>query len=90
MPLSPGSRVVYYCRYSKGDEAEKELSIEAQVNECAKYARKHGLVHVGTYADRDISGKREDRDAFQEMIAAAKESPKPFDGILVWTLYPIS
>lgn len=60
-------RAVIYARYSPGPN-QTEQSIEGQVRECTKYAEQHGLRIVGTYVDRKISGKTDNRREFQRMI----------------------
>lgn len=60
-------RAVIYARYSPGPN-QTEQSIEGQVRECTKYAEQHDLRIVGTYVDRKISGKTDNRREFQRMI----------------------
>ena len=60
-------RAVIYARYSPGPN-QTEQSIEGQVRECTKYAELHDLRIVGTYVDRKISGKTDNRREFQRMI----------------------
>ena len=60
-------RAVIYARYSPGPN-QTEQSIEGQVRECTKYAERHDLRIVGTYVDRKISGKTDNRREFQRMI----------------------
>ena len=60
-------RAVIYARYSPGPN-QTEQSIEGQVRECTKYAELHDLRIVGTYIDRKISGKTDNRREFQRMI----------------------
>ncbi len=58
---------VIYARYSAGPR-QTEQSIEGQLRECNKYAEKHDLRIVGTYIDRKISGRTDNRHEFQRMI----------------------
>lgn len=60
-------QAVIYARYSPGPN-QTEQSIEGQVRECTKYAELHDLRIVGTYIDRKISGKTDNRREFQRMI----------------------
>lgn len=74
-----------YIRVSSDDQLE--YSPDSQLKLIREYAQKNGYVidedHI--YADDGISAKTaKKRDAFNEMIAAAKTDPKPFDVILVW------
>ena len=74
------SKAVIYARFSSSKQREE--SIEGQVRVCTEYADRHGLVVVDTYIDREISGKTDDRPAFQQMIADAKV--RKFDTLLVY------
>lgn len=60
-------RAVIYARYSPGPN-QTEQSIEGQIRECTKYAEQHELRIVGTYIDRKISGRTDNRREFQRMI----------------------
>lgn len=60
-------RAVIYARYSPGPN-QTEQSIEGQIRECTKYAELHDLRIVGTYIDRKVSGKTDNRRDFQRMI----------------------
>lgn len=69
-------------------DKQEELSPASQLKELKKYAAANGYILLPEYTfieDEGVSGKRADkRPAFQNMIATAKLSPKPFDAILVW------
>lgn len=75
-----------YIRVSTHGKQE-ELSPDAQKRLIKDYARKNNIYlpaeHI--YLESGISGKSaRKRPKFQQMIAAAKENPRPFDVILVW------
>jgi DNA invertase Pin-like site-specific DNA recombinase len=75
-------RGVIYARYSS--ENQTENSIEGQLRECKSFAESKGIAVVGTYIDRALSAKTDDRPDFQRMI---KDSAKQiFDVIIVWKL----
>lgn len=75
-------RGVIYARYSSSNQREE--SIEGQIWENTAYANKHGIEIVGTYIDRALSGKTDNRPEFKRMI---KDSPKKgFDVVVVWKL----
>ncbi len=76
--------VAIYCRVSTQNQAEDELSIPGQVEECRKYANERGWTVVKVYPDAGISGRTDERPGLQEMYLHAKEKPRPFDIILVW------
>ena len=80
--MSERRRVVIYARYSSGNQREE--SIEGQLRECQDFIRDKGLVLVGTYIDRALSARTDDRPDFQRMIADS--SKKGFDVVLVWKL----
>ena len=74
-----------YIRVSTDDQLE--YSPDSQMERINQYAAAHDIridrQHI--YIDEGISGRNtKKRDAFQEMIACAKQSPRPFDVILVW------
>ena len=79
-------RVAIYARVSSTRQAEKELSIPAQLKALRKYALGQEWNIVAEYLDEAQSARTADRPAFQEMIDAARSRNKPFDAILVWKL----
>ena len=79
-------RIVIYARVSSEQQAEKDLSIPAQIKELRKYALDRAWDVVDVYVDEAESARTANRPAFKEMIAAAKRKEKPFDAILVWKL----
>ena len=73
---------VIYARYSSDNQREE--SIEGQLRECKDYAERNGITILGTYIDRALSAKTDNRPEFQKMI---KDSAKGlFDVVLVWKL----
>lgn len=75
-------RGVIYARYSSSNQREE--SIEGQIRENTACANKHGIEIVGTYIDRAVSAKTDNRPEFQRMI---KDSAKKnFDVVIVWKL----
>ncbi len=75
-------KAVIYARYSS--DSQREESIDGQIRECKEYATKHGIDIVGTYIDRALSAKTDNRPEFQRMI---KDSAKGFfDAVIVWKL----
>jgi site-specific DNA recombinase len=77
-------RAVIYARVSTEAQAEEEVPLTAQVNECEEYIRAHGWDLVEVIRDGGISGRTDERPGFQRMIAMAKEKPRPFDVIVAW------
>lgn len=76
-----GQRLVAYYRYS-GGSGQTEQSIEGQRRDCEAWARAHGLIIAHEYIDRHISGKTDNRAAFQQMM---QDSDKhAFDLLICW------
>lgn len=72
-----------YARFSSTNQREE--SIEGQLRECNDFAKKHGYVVTGEYADRAISGKGvENRTAFRSMVKDAERGL--FDVLIVYKL----
>lgn len=79
----PGQlRAVIYARYSCS--AQNEQSIEGQLEDCHAYAERCGLLVVGQYVDRALTGRSDDRPSFQSMIEDAKKGQ--FERVIVWKL----
>lgn len=75
-------KAVIYARYSSDNQREE--SIEGQLRECKEYAEKNSITILGSYIDRALSAKTDNRPEFQRMI---KDSTKNlFDAIIVWKL----
>lgn len=73
-------RAVIYARYSSSHQREE--SIEGQVRICTEYAGKKDLTIVGTYIDRAISGKTDNRPDFQRLMKDSRK--KLFDAVIVY------
>ena len=76
-------RVAAYARVSSKEQAEKELSIPAQLKAIRKYCQDKNYKLVEEYIDEGKSAKTADRPAFQKMIAIAKKQNRHFDAIIV-------
>ncbi len=74
-------RLVAYYRYS-GGSGQTEQSIEGQRRDCEAYARLHNMTIQKEYVDRHISGKTDDRAAFQQMITDSDKGA--FDMVICW------
>ena len=75
-------KAIIYARYSCDNQLEE--SIEGQLRECKAFAERKEFTLVGTYIDRAVSAKTDNRPEFQKMI---KDSAKGlFDVIIVWKL----
>ena len=79
-PKGETKKGVIYARYSS--HAQKDASIEQQVEECLKFAKDEGITIVETYADRAISGKTDRRPNFQKMMKDAEKGG--FGYVVAW------
>ncbi len=71
---------VVYARFSSHRQGEQ--SIEGQVAEAERFAQNHGLTIIHTYADRAQTGRNDNREQFQLMLADAAKHK--FDALIVW------
>ena len=75
-------KAVIYARYSSDNQREE--SIEGQIRECMEFAERNDITVFGTYIDRALSAKTDNRPDFQRMIKDSYR--KLFDTVLVWKL----
>lgn len=75
-------KAVIYARYSS--DRQTEQSIEGQLRECYAFAKANDIAVVNTYIDRAISGKTDNRPAFQKMIEDSAK--RLFDAVIVYRL----
>ena len=73
---------VIYARYSSDNQREE--SIEGQIRECKAYAVHNDITIIGTYIDRAMSAKTDNRPDFQRMVKDSAQGR--FDFIIVWKL----
>lgn len=78
--LASSESGVIYARYSS--HAQKDASIEQQVNEAQAYAAELGIPIHEVYADRAISGKTDRRPNFQRMMKDAEKGK--FRYVIAW------
>lgn len=62
---------VIYARYSS--HAQRDVSIEQQVEECREYAQQNNYTITEVYADRHTSGRSDRRPEFQRMMREAEK-----------------
>jgi len=81
-------RVALYARYSS--EGQREASIEDQFRNCERYANREKWRIVERYADKAISGTKDekDREGFAALMTSAKA--KRFDVLLIDDLSRLS
>ena len=84
MEKQPSRLGACYIRVSTEEQAE--YSPDSQLREIKEFAARNNilLLNEHIYIDTGISGRKENRPAFQQMIAAAKTKPRPFDVVLVY------
>lgn len=75
-------KAVIYARYSCDNQREE--SIEGQLRECKEFAERKGMTLIGTYIDRAMSAKTDNRPEFQKMIGDSSKGL--FDAVIVWKL----
>jgi site-specific DNA recombinase len=63
---------VIYVRDSTDEQAQRGLSIPAQIEHCQKYAKDHGLTVARVFQDEGESATSANRPEFLEMIAYCK------------------
>ncbi len=73
---------VVYARYSSHRQGEQ--SIEGQLAAAYKYARENGYKIIHEYIDRAMTGRNDNREAFQEMLKDCAK--KQFSTIIVWKI----
>jgi DNA invertase Pin-like site-specific DNA recombinase len=77
-------RVALYVRVSSDQQAQKDLSIPAQLKLLRRYAKRGKHVIIREWVEPGETATTADRPAFQELIALAKTKPAPFDALLIW------
>jgi DNA invertase Pin-like site-specific DNA recombinase len=78
--LPEGSRVVIYGRHSPGESQ----SIDSQAHAMRRWVEERGWPVAREFYDEGIEGSRDDRLAFQEMLAFLHQTPRPVEGIVTW------
>lgn len=71
---------VVYARYSSHNQGEQ--SIEGQLSAAKAYADAKGYMIVHEYIDRAMTGRNDNRDAFQQMLSDCAKGQ--FSVIIVW------
>ena len=80
MAKTKDTRAVIYARYSS--HAQRDASIEQQVEACTAYARAGDFRVVDIYADRAVSGRTDRRADFQRMMRDAEDHK--FRYVIAW------
>ena len=61
------AKAVIYARFSS--DKQREESIDGQIRECTDFAKSQNLEIVGTYIDRALSARSDNRPDFLRMIS---------------------
>lgn len=77
------TKAVAYARVSSKEQAEKELSIPAQLEAIRNYCKQKDITLIHEYIDAGKSAKTDERPEFQNMIATAKSPKRNFNAIIV-------
>lgn len=73
-----------YARCSTGRQAQRDLSIPAQVEACERYCQQLGLEVRAVYRDAGLTGLSADRAALNAMLAAIRA--REVTHVVVWDL----
>jgi len=73
---------VVYARYSS--HAQSETSIEGQLEAAHRYADAHGMTIINEYCDRAMTGRNDQRPAFQQMLKDAHK--RTFGVVITWKI----
>lgn len=76
-------KVAVYVRVSSDRQAEKELSIPAQLKSIQQHCQNKGWFITQEFVEKGKSAKTDARSEFQRMIAMAKRTSKNFEAIVV-------
>lgn len=77
-------RVVLYARVSTLEQAEKDLSLPAQLSAMREDAKRRGFEVEKEYIEPGASGTDDHRKVFQQMIAEVSSATSDVSHILVW------
>ena len=75
-------KAAIYARVSS-EKQDVDISILTQVNRAKAYIKDKGYVLAKIYKDEAITGTVDDRGEFLDMIADARQKPRPFEFIVV-------
>lgn len=73
---------VIYARFSSHRQGEQ--SVEGQLAAAKAYAAKKGYTIIHEYIDRAVSGRSDDREAFQQMLSDTAK--RQFSVIILWKI----
>jgi len=82
--MADAMNIVLYTRVSSDRQADKGLSISAQLRHVKSHAAERGYVVLKVFTDEGISGTTDRRPGFQEMMRFCKLNHERVDAVLVW------
>ena len=74
---------VLYARVSTDKQAEKDLSIPAQLQAMRDYARQHGWIVVEEFLEPGASAKTTERPALQQLLSKVRNRDSDIGVVLV-------
>jgi len=77
------ANAVVYLRVSTGKQAEKDLPIQSQLQQCQEKAKSLGAEVVKIFSDEGVSGRTDARPQFQEALAYCETFP--VDYFITWS-----
>jgi DNA invertase Pin-like site-specific DNA recombinase len=75
---------VLYARVSTTEQAERDLSLPAQLSAMRAFTKQRGLTIVDEYVEPGASGTDDHRKVFQKMIAAVSNATSDVSTVLVY------
>ena len=79
-------RAILYARVSSQRQADKDLSIPSQFAQMRQYCADNNWRIIEEIADEAESGRYIHRQGIQKIMSQARQTPPPFDALLVWKL----
>ena len=79
-------KCVLYARVSTGAQADRQLSIPAQLAAMRQYANQQGWTILEEFLDAGISGRSTERPELRRLLARCRSSTDKVDGVLVHKL----
>ncbi|HYQ41912.1 MAG TPA: recombinase family protein [Polyangiaceae bacterium] len=76
-------KAVGYARVSTPEQAERDLSLPAQMASIRRYAQEHGLVLVGEFVERGITATDDNRPEFRRMLQQVLQPNSEIGTIIV-------
>lgn len=83
---NPGNEAFVYCRYSS--DAQREVSIDQQMEAAREYAKSHDIKIVAFFKDRAKTGTSMERSGLQDMLYQARIKRPAY--LLTWKLDRLS